>query len=180
MRRGRLYFVTGDDPTSGLLGLADGGIERFNLKTMVRSPWAFELTMPNGLAFLPNRDAVVSRDLGQGTGIIRVPHDDPSHPQANWAEVAESNGMAVDSTDRWLCTVQTFAARGRVYRVRINHPSRIDVVAAVGDKALDDMTIDRDDRLYIAAGKTGEIVRVNPDVLALSACSRAACRTLRR
>jgi sugar lactone lactonase YvrE len=122
--------------------------------------------MPNGLVFLPNGDAVVSRDLGTGTGMTRIRARNPEHPQFNWAQLDDTNGMAVDPRGRWLYTVETFAPESRVYRIRIGNPSRIEVVASLGEgtvpKGLDDMTIDARGRLYIAASIAGEVIRLNP------------------
>jgi sugar lactone lactonase YvrE len=166
MRRGALYFNAGDSAASGVQGIADGTLERYRFETGRRSVRARGLTMPNGLVFLPNGDAVVSRDLGTGTGMTRILARDPEHPQFNWARLDDTNGMAVDPTGRWLYTVETFVPESRVYRIRIEKPSRIEVVASLGDgtisKGLDDMTIDRRGRLYIAANIAGEVIRLNP------------------
>jgi sugar lactone lactonase YvrE len=167
VRRGVLYFNTGDNATSGVQGIADGTIDRYRFESGRRSVWARDLTMPNGLVFLPNGDAVVSRDLGTGTGMTRIRARDPEHPQLNWAGLDDTNGMAVDPTGGWLYTVETFSAESRVYRIRISDPSRIRVVASLGGgmvlKALDDMTIDRRGRLYITANLAGEVIRLNPE-----------------
>jgi SMP-30/Gluconolactonase/LRE-like region len=167
VRGGVLYFNTGDSLASGLDDLTDGTIDRFRFRTARRTTWADGLTMPNGLVFLPNGDAIVSRDIGTGTGMTRISADDPAHPEFNWARLDDTNGIAVDPTGRWLYTVGTFVSESPVYRIRIKDPSRIEVVAELrGDgplKGLDDMTIDRRGRLYIAANATGEVIRVHPD-----------------
>src|SRR3954451_3814712 len=160
-----LYFNTGDSAQSGLAGTPDGTLERFDLDTHVRTTFASGLTMPNGLAVLPNGDFVVSRDLGSGTGITRIPAADPAHPQANWAQLDDQNGMAVDPTGTWLYAVQTFTADSAVYRFRIADPSDKSVVATLSDpgpKGLDDMTIDAKGVLYIAANGSGEVIRLDP------------------
>src|SRR3954470_18175948 len=160
-----LYFNTGDSAQSGLAGTPDGTLDRFDLDTHVRSTFASGLTMPNGLAILPNGDFVVSRDIGSGTGITRIPAADPSHPQANWAQLDDQNGMAVDPTGTWLYAVQTFTADSAVWRFRISNPSDKSVVAALAGptpKGLDDMTIDSAGVLYIAANGTGEEIRLHP------------------
>jgi SMP-30/Gluconolactonase/LRE-like region len=166
VRRGVLYFNTGDNAVSGVQGIADGTIDRYRFESGRRSTWARGLTMPNGLVFLPNGDAVVSRDLGTGTGMTRIRARNPEHPQFNWARLDDTNGMAVDPTGRWLYTVETFSAESRVYRIRVNNPSRIRVVASLGGgavpKGLDDLTIDRRGRLYITANIAGEVIRLNP------------------
>ena len=67
------------------------------------------MPLPNGLEFLPDGSAVTSRDIkGEDTGITRVDPADPSHPQYNWARIADSNGLIVDPTGTWLYTVETF------------------------------------------------------------------------
>ncbi len=163
----KLFFTTGDAISSGVNGLSDGTIERFNLKSRSRKTYAHGLTMPNGLIFLPNGDAVVSRDLGVGTGITRIPAGKPREPELSWAGVDGTNGMAIDPSGRYLYADRTFDPSQPVYRIKIKDPSRIKVVAELADggplKALDDMTIDRRGRLYIAANASGEVIRLNPD-----------------
>jgi hypothetical protein len=114
---------------------------------------------------LPNGDFVVSRDIGSGTGITRVPANDPAHPQTNWAKLDDQNGMAVDPTGTWLYADQTFTPDAAVYRIRIADPSDKSVVATLADpapKGLDDMAIDARGILYVAANGTGEVIRLDP------------------
>jgi hypothetical protein len=131
----------------------------------VRLTFASGLTMPNGLAILPSGDFVVSRDIGTGTGITRIPRSDPAHPQAGWSSLNDQNGMAVDPTGTWLYADQTFTLDSAVYRIRIANPADRSVVATLADngpKGLDDMTIDRKGVLYLAANLTGEVIRLDP------------------
>ncbi len=160
-----LYFNTGDAAQSGLANTADGTLERFDMDTGKRTTFASGLTMPNGLAILPNGDFVVSRDIGSGTGITRIPADDPAHPQTNWANLDDQNGMAVDPSGTWLYADQTFTQDSAVYKIRIADTSDRSVVATLSDpgpKGLDDMTIDSHGILYVAANLTGEVIRVDP------------------
>jgi sugar lactone lactonase YvrE len=160
-----LYFNTGDAAQSGLTSTPDGTIDRFDLDSHARTTFASGLTMPNGLAILPNGDLVVSRDIGTGTGITRVPAGDPAHPQANWSDLNDQNGLAVDPTGTWLYADQTFTLDSAVYRIRIANPADRSVVATLADsgpKGLDDLTIDRKGVLYIAANLTGEVIRLDP------------------
>lgn len=165
-----LYFNTGDTLQAGLLGTPDGTIGRLDLRTHARSTWARGLTMPNGLAFLPDGDAVVSRDVTgpgiQSTGITRVPARAPRHPRTRWAALEDTNGLAVDPSGRWLYADETFTRESRVYRIRIADPREIGVVAELGGvgvpKGLDDLTIDRAGVLFLAANGAGEVIRLDP------------------
>jgi sugar lactone lactonase YvrE len=167
-KRGRyLYFNTGDAAQSGLAGSSDGTLSRYDLRTRQVSVRAPGLTMPNGLVFLPGGDAVTSRDLGSGTGLTRIRHRDPGHPQFRWAALDDTNGLAVDPSGRWLYTDQTFTADSAVYRISIRDPRRMNVVAHLGEsggvpKGLDDLTIDRKGDLFLAANSAGEVIRLNP------------------
>jgi len=159
-RRGRyLYFNTGDTvPVT-----PNGAIERLDLRTGKHVTWARGLSMPNALVFLPDGDAVVSRDLGSGTGLTRVPVQDRRHPQVEWARVDDTNGLAVDPSGRWLYTDRTFSSDGEVDRVSITNPRRVQVVGRLGaGVAPDDMTVDRYGRLYLAGFASGRIYRLNP------------------
>ncbi len=165
--RGRtLFFNTGDSAPSGLFGRSDGTIDTVDLDTGVRASYARGLTMPNGLVFLPNGDAVVSRDLGRGTGLTRVAAADPSKPQLRWADLDDTNGLAVDPTGTWLYVDETFTIESAVRRVRIADPRQIEVVARLGGsgapKGLDDLTIDASGLLYITANGSGEVIRLDP------------------
>jgi sugar lactone lactonase YvrE len=160
-----LYFNTGDAAASGLTGTADGTIDQYHLDTKTRRTFATGLTMPNGLATLPNGDFVVSRDIGSGTGITRVPINAPGNPEVFWAPLDDQNGLAVDPTGKWLYADQTFTSDSAVYKIRIAEPTDLSVVAKLGDngpKGLDDMTIDSNGILYVAANLTGEVIRLDP------------------
>jgi hypothetical protein len=166
VRGSTLFFNTGDSAQSGLNGTRDGTIERVDLNSGVRSTYTSGLTMPNGLVFLPNGDAVVSRDLGSGTRLTRIPDGNPAQPQFNWAGREDHNGLAVDTTKTFLYADETFTADSAIWRIRIDRPGEIRRVARLGDgrtgKALDDMTIDGRNNLYVTAQVPGAIVRVNP------------------
>jgi SMP-30/Gluconolactonase/LRE-like region len=108
---------------------------------------------------------VTSRDLGSGTGITRIPHDDPGRPQANWARIDDQNGLAVSPDGKWLYAGQTFTRDSLVYKIRIADPTDVTPVASLADpafKGLDDMTIDSHGILYVAANLTGEVIRLDP------------------
>jgi SMP-30/Gluconolactonase/LRE-like region len=158
------YYATGDDAQSGLENRPDGTIRTVDFGNgNARATYASGLTMPDGLAMLPNGDLVVSRSVGGSqTGITLVPALDPAHPRTKWASLGDTSGMAVDPTGSYLYVDETRTSGSYVYRVRIDDPSQIDVVASFAAKRLDDMTIDGLGVLYIAANDSGEIVRLDP------------------
>lgn len=165
IRGGSLYFNTGDSPQAGVLGTTDGTVQRYDLSSGALSTWTGGLSMPNGLVFMPSGDAAVSR-VSPGWGITRIPATDPAHPQRNWVQTNDSNGLAVDPTGTWLYFDETFQPGGLVMRARIADPTDVEQVASLGQGlVLDDMTIDRQGLLYIAANRpapAGEVIRVDP------------------
>jgi sugar lactone lactonase YvrE len=164
-----LYFNTGDT----LPVTSTGTIDRLDLRTGRHSTWAHGLTMPNGLVFLPNGDAVVSRDVGSGTGLTRVPARAPRHPQIEWARLDDTNGLAVDPSGRWLYTDRTFSSDGEVDRVLIASPRQVQVVGRLGaGVAPDDMTVDKHGVLYVVGFGSGKIYRLDPRTH--SSCAIAA------
>jgi sugar lactone lactonase YvrE len=154
-----LYFNTGDT-----LPLAPTGtVDRLDLRTGKHITWAKGLTMPNGLVFLPNGDAVVSRDLGTGTGLTRIRAKDPKHPQKNWAKIDDTNGMAVDPTGKYLYVDRTFTTDGEISRVTIAHPTQVKTVVKLGETtAPADLTVDRKGTLFVAGFTAGKVFRANP------------------
>ncbi len=167
VRNGFLFFNTGDSAQSGLMGIPDGTIQRLDLDA--GGPpvtYSSGLTMPNGLVFLPNGDAVTSRDLGTGTRLTRVPAKSPTQIEPNWAGREDHNGLAVDTTGTFLYADETFVADSGIWRIRIARPAEITRVAKLSDdstpEALDDMTIDNRNVLWVTAQGPGSLVRVNP------------------
>jgi sugar lactone lactonase YvrE len=157
IRRGHLlYFNTGDTVPIAPTGTVD----RLDLRTGRHVTWARGLTMPNGLAVLPDGDVIVT---GLATGVTRVPARDPTHPQFNWAAVDGTNGIAVDYSGRWLYVDRTLSSDGEVDRILISHPGRVNVVGRLGAGVQpDDMAIDRQGILYVAGFGTGKIYRLDP------------------
>jgi sugar lactone lactonase YvrE len=165
--RNVFYYATGDDADSGLENRSDGTIRTIDFGNRnARATYASGLTMPDGLAMLPNGDLVVSRSVGGSqTGITLIPASDPAHPRTKWANLGDTNGIAVDPTGTYLYVDETLTNASNVYRIRIDDPSQIDLVTSVGGapaKRLDDMTVDGSGVLYIAANGSGEVIRLNP------------------
>jgi sugar lactone lactonase YvrE len=166
IRNGALWFVTGDGLQSGALGRADGTLQRLDLRTRRQTTIASGLTMPNGFTFLPDGSALTSRDVAglHPTGITRV--SPTGVVQERWSDQADSNGMAVDPTGRYLYSDETFTYGSKVYRTEIAHPSRRTVVATLGGpgvpKGLDDLTLASSGALYLAANSAGQVIRLDP------------------
>lgn len=166
VRSNHLYFNTGNSLQSGLLGTADGTIQKMDLRNGKRTTFAKGLVMPNGLAFLPDGSALTSRDLGiaNPTGITRVTPTGVVQPK--WSNQSDSNGMAVDPTGKWLYSDETFTLGAKVYRTEIAKPSNRQVVASLQGlgipKGLDDLTIATSGKLYITANLSGEVIRLDP------------------
>lgn len=166
VRGGALFFTTGDAAASGVLGQADGTIDRLDLRTRRRTTWAKGLTMPNGLVFLPDGSALTSRDVAglSPTGITRVRPSGAVQP--SWSDQADSNGLAVDPTGRWLYSDETFTLASNVYRTEIARPQHREVVASLFapgvPKGLDDLTLASSGALYLAANSAGQVIRLDP------------------
>jgi sugar lactone lactonase YvrE len=170
--RGRfLYYTTGDI----IPPQATGTIDRLDLRTGRNTVWARGLTMPNGLAFLPDGDAVVTRDLETGppaSDITLVPAHDRGHPRVAWARVPDGNGVAVDPSGRWLYSDRSFSRRGALVRIRIAHPRTVQVIGHLGPGSVpDDISAGAGGVLDIAAFGAGRVVRFDPT--ARSACTLA-------
>lgn len=161
--RGRfLYFTTGDI----IPPAANGTIDRLDLASGKVTTWAAGLTMPNGLAFLPNGDAVVTRDLETGappTDVTRIPARNRRHPLFSWIRIPDTNGVVVDPSGRWVYLDRTLSKGGLVVRVSIGHPRLTRVVGRLGAGVTpDDMTIDASGVLYIAGFASGKVYRLDP------------------
>ena len=159
-----MYFNTGNSLQSAELGTPDGTIQRYDRANRVQSTWASGLVAPNGFTFLRSGDAVVSRDLGTGTGITHIPRQPDRYPvEPNWAALDGANGLVVAAPGTYLYTVLTFVPNSPVYRILIADPTQIELVADLGNaKGLDDLTGDSQGVLYITANGSNEIIRLNP------------------
>ena len=165
---GKVLAVYGDDLQSGAENKTDGGLAIVDPVTGAVTPYADGLTMPNGMAIGPNDDAYVTRDVGSGTGITRIPAAAPHTPQVSWSTLDDTNGAAIDPTGTYLYTDQTFTADSAVYRIPLADPAKRTAIAhLVGTGTavplgLDDLTRDGAGVLYIAANSGGEVIRLDP------------------
>jgi sugar lactone lactonase YvrE len=171
IRGNQLYVTTGDGAQSGTLGTADGTIERIDLDTLQDVTYSSGLIMPNGLGFSIAGDAYTTRDLDNPNNpaqVTKVTASDPTHPNLHWANQGDTNGVRVDPTETWLYISTTFNQPANVYKVRLSNPSDIELVASLANtgsvvpKGLDDMTMDTNGILYIAANGSGEVLRLDP------------------
>ena len=171
---GSLLVGFGDSIPNGLSGKTkpSAGIVRIDPDTGALTPYATGTQMSNGLARLPSAGGLGR--LPTGTifasndilgGIDRVAPGGAS-VQTDWAPVEFANGLAIDSTNRYLFANQTFRD-AQISRVDIADPSKVVVYARPGPEdftaGLDGMTIDDHDRLFVAANLAGEVWRVDPD-----------------
>jgi hypothetical protein len=171
IRGNQLYVTTGDGAQSGVLGTADGTIERIDLDTLQGVTYSSGLVMPNGLGFSTAGDAYTTRDLDNPNSpaqITKVSASDPTHPNLHWANLGDSNGVRVDPTQTWVYVSTTFNQPSNVYRVRLSDPTDIELVASLANtgspvpKGLDDMTMDANGILYLTANGSGEVLRLDP------------------
>jgi sugar lactone lactonase YvrE len=157
-------------------------VETFGLRSGERAVYSGDIPNPNGLAFAKNGDAFVSRDLGDpepyvidpfhggiGTNmkVTKIPAGDPMTPDTQWADLPDTNGLAVDKKDVWLYASTTFNMSAEVFRIRLSDPTVIEKVADLGSitdplNGLDDMTMGRDGDLYITANGMGRVWQLDP------------------
>lgn len=162
-----LFVNTGDTAQAGAVGTDDGTIQRIDLATEVRETWVDGLVMPNGLELAADGTAFTSRNIGLDGAVMRVLPDPPREAE-RWAEIRDTNGLAIDAAEEWLYVTTTFDPLAPVNRVRLDDPTQIELVANLSEtgvpvvKGLDDMTIDGDDVLYVTANGSGEVLRLDP------------------
>lgn len=171
-----LYVNTGNGLQSGLFGTPDGTLTRVHRTTGEIEVVASGLVMPNGLVFDDDGNAYTSRDVSLDIAdqLLVVPDEaaisriDSAGVVSRWAEIADTNGLAIDPTGTWMYAATTFNLQARVIRIRMDDPTVIETVAslltagAIPVKGLDDLDIDDDGILYITANPAGQVVRLDP------------------
>ena len=160
---GGAYFTTGNSFASGILGRTDGTIDHVDLATGALGVVARGLTMPNGMAMLPDGTFVVSRNLGRTTGLTRVGADGSGTPFA--PSVTYTNGVAYDPTRNAVITsldLHPVATLAIIDVVNPDHVRKVDLglFGLVGFP--DDLTVGPDGLIYLAMDG-GSIVRIDPD-----------------
>jgi sugar lactone lactonase YvrE len=143
---------------------------RVNPDSGESSVYASGLQMANGVELAADGIVYASNDVG--LGIDRVGPE--GQVQLRWAIGFSPNGLAIDSTNRYLFAAQTFQPAA-VLRVEIANPARVETYAAATGTDIfggpDGMAIDGDDRLLVTVNLFGELWRVGTD---RSICSLAS------
>ncbi|MEV0061470.1 SMP-30/gluconolactonase/LRE family protein [Nocardia sp. NPDC050718] len=158
------YFTTGNSVSAALMGRADGTIRALDLATGAVTTVATDLTMPNGLAQLPNGDFIVSKDVGTGS-MTRVSASGATAPYA--PSLTSTNGLAFDRARDRLVVSTTFDPATVVTFVDYADPARPapqTVIPGFGPlNSADDLTVGPDGTAYVALNLAGRIERVDLD-----------------
>ena len=158
---GSIIIGSGDSLQNGLAGDMNpmSSLLRVNPNTGAVQTYATGLGMANGLALAPHSTIYATNDAG--FDIDRVKHGQVTHP---WARVYSTNGVVVSVNNRYLYVSQTFTPAA-IQRISIANPSQVTpfAVAQGADMSagLDDMTIDSEGILYIAANGAGQVWKVD-------------------
>ncbi len=163
------YFTTGNSFLSGITGRRDGTITQVDLNTGDRSVVAKSLTMPNGMARLPDGSFVVSRNLGLITGLTSVSPDGADNNRFTpW--LTNTNGVTYDATRNSIITSLDLHPVATLAVVDVANPKRISrfYLGLFGLFGFpDDLTVGADGAVYLAMDG-GSIVRI--DLNANKAC----------
>ena len=158
---GSIIIGSGDSLQNGLAGDMNpmSSLLRVNPDTGAVQTYATGLGMANGLALAPHFTIYATNDAG--FDIDRVKRGQVTHP---WARVYSTNGVVVSLNNRYLYVSQTFTPAA-IQRISIANPSQVTpfAVAQGADMSagLDDMTIDSEGILYIAANGAGQVWKVD-------------------
>jgi gluconolactonase len=158
---GSIFIGSGDSLQNGATGDLNpmSGLIRVNPDTGAMETYVTGLGMANGLALAPHGTIYATNDAG--FDIDRVQRGKVTHP---WARVYSTNGVAVSPDNRYVYVSQTFAPAA-IQRISVAHPSQVTpyAVAQGADifAGLDDMTIDGQGNLYVAANGAGQVWKVD-------------------
>ncbi len=166
---GRLVAGFGDSAAAGQADDGRAGLERIDTDTGERRLITRGLGMANGVARGPDGSYYATNDFAGDVDRIRR-----GGVEADWAKLESSNGLAVDTANRFLYVDQTFADAA-IKRVDLAAPGRVrtyfSAPAADANAFLDGMARDGANRLYVAANGAGEVWRIDRD--------RSACALVR-
>lgn len=162
---GKLLVGQGDGFVPGAIGNISPAARllRVDPDTGTTTEFARGLRMANGVVRAADGTVYASTDVG--VGLDRVSADGATVTN-DWARVISANGLAIDSTGRWLFAAQTFQPAA-IQRVEIANPANVTTYAAAGPTDFaagpDGMDIDEQDRLAVAANGAGQVWRVGTD-----------------
>lgn len=162
---GTILVGQGDGFVPGTLGNVSPAARllRVHPDTGATSEFARGLRMANGVVRAADGTVYASSDVGVALDRVSA---DGTVVTNDWAQVISANGLAIDSTGRWLFAAQTFQPAA-IQRVEIADPANVTTYAAAGvtDWAAgpDGMDIDPSDRLVVAANGAGQVWRVGTD-----------------
>ncbi|BDD80628.1 hypothetical protein TPB0596_03910 [Tsukamurella pulmonis] len=163
VRDGAVHVTTANSAQSGLLGKTDGTVSVVDPATGATRTVAAGLTMPNGLALLPDGRAVTSTVLGPRQGIVATA---PGGAPVPFALRGESvNGLWFDGASGRLWATTATTATTRIYAIdpaRPGSPRRYEVPGFGPGHFADDLTVGPDGAVYAALDLPGTVVRLDP------------------
>lgn len=172
--RGDVIVGTGNSIENGTTGDAVGrsGLLKVSLETGQTSPFATGLSMANGV--VRGRDGFIYATNDFGANVDRIkPSGGPA--ERGWAKVDSGNGVAIESTGRYLYVAQTFRPAA-IAQVDLRNPAEVRPFVTAGGQdvsaGLDGMTIDAADRLFVVANGAGELWRVEGSPPAICVVAR--------
>ena len=159
---GTLVMGSGNSPQNGQQGDANGRAKllRIDVDAATVTEWASGLSMANGVARDLRGYFYASNDFGMNIDRIK-----DGKVERGWAKVDSGNGLAVDTTGRYLYANQTFRPAA-IQRVDLETGRTEDWLrAAPEDSAagLDGMVRDPAGNLFVTGNGNGEVWRVTPD-----------------
>lgn len=161
--QGNVIVGYGNTVANGTVGDLTGpsGLLRVDPDTGTAEVYATGLSMANGLVRGPDGSYYASNDFGSNIDRIQ-----DGQTERGWAKVDSGNGLAIDTSGRYLYVAQTFRPAA-IQRVELAHPENVNeyVRADLEDMTagLDGMARDDADRLFVAANGAGQIWRVDRD-----------------
>ncbi|NMD56728.1 MULTISPECIES: SMP-30/gluconolactonase/LRE family protein [Tsukamurella] len=164
VREGAVHVTTANSAPSGLLGRTDGTVAVVDPSTGAARTVAAGLTMPNGLALLPDGRAVTSTVLGPRQGIVATAPGGAPVPFALRGEPV--NGLWFDGASGRLWASTATTATTRLYAIdpaRPDRPRRYEVPGFGPAHFADDLTVGPDGAVYAALDLPGTVVRLVPE-----------------
>ncbi|MBS4099992.1 hypothetical protein [Tsukamurella paurometabola] len=163
VRGGSVHVTTANSAPSGLLGKTDGTVTVADPATGATRTVASGLTMPNGLALLPDGRAVTSTVLGPRQGIVATAPGGAPVPFALRGEPV--NGLWFDGASGRLWASTSTTVTTGLYAIdpaRPDRPRRYEVPGFGPGHFADDLTVGPDGAVYAALDLPGTVVRLDP------------------